>query len=156
MRTHVTHPILAILLITGLGSAFAAPPSTGSISRHTWNGISGVAISDLTADPDYPDSPDATTTDSSFHAPVDTADNFGTRMFGWVHAPVTGDYTFWIHSDDNGELWLSTTESPDDRQMIANVPGWTNNAEWNKYPEQQSVTIPLVAGEYYFIEALMK
>ncbi|MEP4076887.1 PQQ-dependent sugar dehydrogenase [Haloferula sp.] len=155
MSSRLSYLLLTFSLL-GLELTIAAPPATGSITRHSWTGVSGTAVSNLTSLAAYPDSPDATTTDTSFHSPTNTSDNFGTRMFGWVHAPVTGDYTFWIHSDDNGELWLSTSESPDDRQLIASVPEWTNDGEWDKFTEQQSTTISLVAGEYYFIEALMK
>ena len=45
----------------------------------------------------------STTAAASFLAPANWADNYGTRMFGWVHAPVTGDYTFYLHADDNAE-----------------------------------------------------
>ncbi|MBK1827679.1 PQQ-dependent sugar dehydrogenase [Haloferula rosea] len=135
--------------------ALCAPP-TGSITRHVWTNVSGVAVPDLTNLSDYPDSPDTSTTASSFLAPTNWSNNYGTRMFGWVHAPVTGDYTFYLHADDNAELWLSTTVSPDQRRRIARVPGWTNAGDWNKFPEQTSPIITLEAGNYYFIEALQK
>lgn len=142
----------ALLLVA---SAHAAPP-TGSITRHVWTGIGGTAVADLAGQADYPDSPDITGTLGSFVAPSGFADDYGQRVFGWLHAPVTGDYTFWIHGDDNCELWLSESVSPDDRRLVASVPGWTNSGEWTKFPEQQSAPIPLVAGRYYFIEALHK
>ncbi len=149
-------PLIPTLLLALAASSLAAPPPTGAITRHEWYGIGGTAVADLTGDTDYPESPDVATTSSSFHAPVSRGENFGTRMFGWVHAPVSGDYTFWIHGDDNCELWLSTSRYPGDRVLVASVPDWTDDGEWNKFPEQQSTTIPLVAGEYYFIEALHK
>ena len=40
--------------------------------------------------------------------------------------------------------------------LIAHVHGWTLELVWDKYPEQQSVTINLEAGETYYIEALHK
>lgn len=147
---------LGLLVFFFSGEWAAAQPSTGSITRHVWTGVSGTAVSDLTSLPTYPDSPSSTGTLSSFQAPTNIGDNYGTRVFGWVHAPVTGTYTFYIHGDDNCELWLSTTSSPDHRRLVASVPGWTNPGEWEKYPEQTSAGIPLEAGKFYFIEALHK
>jgi hypothetical protein len=40
--------------------------------------------------------------------------------------------------------------------VIANVPGWTTSRAWGTYPQQQSSAISLVAGQRYYIEALMK
>jgi hypothetical protein len=40
-------------------------------------------------------------------APSNCCDNCGSQMKGWLVPPVTGDYEFWIASDDNGSFWLS-------------------------------------------------
>ena len=40
--------------------------------------------------------------------------------------------------------------------VIASVPGWSDYAEWSKYPEQQSARIRLTAGQRYYVEALVK
>lgn len=144
-----------LLFLAGI-EGLCAQPATGSITRHVWSGVGGTAVADLTGLPSYPDNPGSTGTLSSFQAPSNVADNYGARVFGWVHAPVTGTYIFYIHADDNAELWLSTDASPDSRRLIASVPGWTNPEEWGKYPEQTSAGIELTAGQYYFIEALHK
>ena len=130
--------------------------ATGQILREWWTGISGTAINLLTDDPDYPDNPDGSDFIDRFEAPADWTDNYGTRIRGYIHPPATGDYTFWVSTDDNGELWLSTDSDPANKTMIANVPGWSADYEWYKYPEQQSSTISLVAGERYYIEVLQK
>ena len=36
------------------------------------------------------------------------------------------------------------------------MPGWTNEAEFTKYTEQTSASIPMVAGRYYYVEMLHK
>ncbi len=84
------------------------------------------------------------------------ADNYGTRIVGYLHPQVTGIYTFWISSDDNGELWLSTDETETNKTRLAHVPGWTNSLEWSWFDQQKSVVISLTAGKRYFIEALQK
>jgi uncharacterized repeat protein (TIGR03806 family) len=142
--------------LTGGLEGLQAQPATGSITRHIWTGVGGTAVADLTGLATYPNSPSNTGSLSSFQAPANVADNYGTRVFGWVHAPVTGTYTFSIYGDDNCELWLGTNSSPDTRRLIASVPEWTTQNEWTKFPQQTSVGIPLVAGQFYFIEALHK
>lgn len=127
----------------------------GLINYARFNGISGYPISNLTSDADYPDNPDVTATYSTFEAPTDVADNYGVKMYGWICPPETGDYTFWLATDDYGELWLSTNEDAANKVRIAEIIGWTTDYEWTKYSSQQSALITLQAGECYYIEALM-
>lgn len=126
--------------------------AVGSISREIWTGISGTSVTQipLNTTPNFED------TRTIFEAPVNILDNYGTRMRGYFCPPETGDYTFWIASDDNGELWISTDSDPANKIRIATVPGWTSSRQWDKYAEQQSLALPLVEGNVYYIEALMK
>ncbi len=135
---------------TGIGGA------TGTILREWWTGIGGTLVSDLTSSPDYPDNPSGSDEPTSFEAPTDWADNYGTRMRGYLYPTDSGDYTFWIASDDNGELWLSTDDNPANAVLIANVPDWSSSRQWDKYAEQQSSAISLTGGNAYYIEALQK
>ena len=57
-----------------------------------------------------------------FEVPTNALDNYGTRLRGYLCPAVSGNYTFWIASDDNGELWLSTDETEANKTLIANVP----------------------------------
>ncbi|MBI3854731.1 MAG: hypothetical protein HY293_03470, partial [Planctomycetes bacterium] len=68
----------------------------------------------------------------------------------------TGNYVFWIASDDQGELWLSTDEDPAHKEKIASVPDFTSSREYTKHASQQSKAIELKAGRRYYIEALQK
>ena len=77
-------------------------------------------------------------------------------MRGYITAPETGTYVFWISSDDNGELWLSTNDNPANKSLIASVPDWTYPYEWWKFSQQQSAGISLTAGQKYYVEALQK
>lgn len=129
---------------------------SGTILREYWIGIGGTAVSDLTGNANYPDSPSGSDEPTLFEAPTDWTDNYGTRMRGYVHPPATGAYTFWIASDDNGELWLSTDDDPANAILIASVPAWTSSRQWDKYIQQQSSPITLTAGQKYYIEALQK
>ncbi|HDQ73309.1 MAG TPA: hypothetical protein ENN19_14635, partial [Chloroflexi bacterium] len=127
----------------------------GSVVAEYFFGVSDGSIAALKAHPGWPDQPDQTQTLTSFEIPTDWNDNYGTRIGAYLHPTQTGDYTFWISSDDNSELWLSTDASPANASRIAYVPGWTDSRQWTKYSEQRSAAIRLEAGGTYYIEALM-
>ena len=129
---------------------------TGSILREYWLGISGTAISSLTSSSNYPNNPSGQGQLTSLEGPVNWADNYGTRIRGYIYPPASGSYTFWVAGDDNTDLYLSTSDNPANSSRIAYVSGWTNSREWTKYTTQQSTTINLVAGQKYYIEVLHK
>ena len=112
-------------------------------------------LEELLNDASFPDQPAGTNLLAEFEAPTDVADSYGQRVRGFLLPPNTGDYTFWIASDDYSALYLSTDEAPANKVEIANVPGWTNSREWRKYPAQKSQPIPLVGGQRYYVEAFM-
>ncbi len=132
------------------------PDGQGTIIREWWTGLSGNAISNLTSSANFPDNPTGVETLTVFEGPINWLDSYGSRIYGYLYPPTTGNYTFWISSDDNGELWLSSNLDPANKVLIANVPGWSSSREWNKYAEQQSTSIFLEAGRKYYIEALQK
>ena len=142
---------LAVLLI--LGTRVHA----GSILREVYQGIPGGAISDLTNASIFPNNPTQTNfVTDFFESPSNFDENYGQRMHGYITAPVTGNYTFWLATDDGGALFLSTDEDPAHVTQIASIADWAGVREWNKFPSQQSAPIPLVAGRSYYISALQK
>ncbi len=134
----------------------SACTATGSITFERWNNISGTAVSTLTSNANYPNSPSSTSTRTSFEIPTNAANNYGCRVSGYICAPQTGAYTFWIAGDDNAELWLSTNSSASNKVKIAYHTGWTNSRQWTKFSTQKSAVINLVQGVTYYVEALMK
>lgn len=134
--------------VTG-GSSCAG---TGTIQAEMWTGIPGTDIGSIPVNT----APTSITDLTLFETPTNIGDNYGSRVRGYLCVPASGNYTFWIATDDTGELWLSTDENPANKARIAYVAGWTRAREWNRYPSQQSVPIALVAGQRYYIEALLK
>jgi fibronectin type 3 domain-containing protein len=142
-----------------LSGTFLLP--TGSILDQVWDNLDGGdAVSDLTnpaLNPNYPNNPTYTTYLTSFEAPENTGvDDYGQAVQGYLYAPVTGNYTFWIASDDESDLLLSTNASPTNTVQIADVTSNTGFEQWTAETNQQSASIALVAGQRYYIEALMK
>ncbi len=127
------------------------------ILRQVYMGIPGTSVSDLTDHHSYPDNPSSSNlVEDYFEAPINIADEYGQRMHGTLIPPLTGTYRFWISSDDNSALYLSTDANPDNAALIASVPGWTHSREWTKYATQVSDPVHLVAGQPYYLSALMK
>ncbi len=128
----------------------------GHILREVWYDIEGWEVSSLTNDPDFPDNPDETGQLTSFSAPVNVADQYGSRIIGYVHPQITGSHYFTISGDDFCELWLSDDSLAAGLKKIAGVPGWTLPGEWDKYPEQRSSGTWLEGGKKYLVMALHK
>jgi hypothetical protein len=80
------------------------------------------------------------------------SDDYSQWLRGWIVAPQTGNYSFWLASDDHSELWLSPSKNPSAKTRICTVDGWTTVGQWDKYPTQRSAVIPLTAGQSYYFE----
>ncbi len=136
----------------------------GFISREYWTGIPGASLADLITNIKYPNEPSGTDVLYSLEAvdwnnPGDSntwADNYGQRIRGYLQAPTSGDYKFWISGDEESDLLLSTTESSENAVVIAKVSSKTAFREWNKFEAQESTTIALEADKKYYIEVLNK
>jgi|GEM_PF-2442459 len=150
----ITHPggtmatNAAVLTMAG-SSAVAA----GGLKREVWNNLAGVTVANLTGDLRYPRFPDVTSTVTEAEGPNGYGDNYGQRLSGWVVAPTTGTYKFYIASDDASELWLSTDASTANKVKIAQITGYTG---YRTYSAGPSGDIVLSAGQRYYIEALQK
>lgn len=138
-------------------------PGLGTILQEKWNNIYGDDLNALKSHWKYPDSPDETKVITQFDTGTNLGENYGGRVHGWLYAPLTGNYTFWVCTDDQGELWLSTDGQPQNVQLIAYVKdsptastGWAPHNTWTKYASQKSNLVRLTAGDKYYIMTLWK
>jgi signal transduction histidine kinase len=108
--------------------------------------------------PDYPYRPSEWNVQTTFEFPFDLDGYRLTRMRGYLHPQVTGEYRFWIASDNSSELWLSPDANPSNARKIAYIPryGYVNPHEWSRFSSQGSEPIQLKAGGTYYIEALQE
>ena len=136
-----------------LGPTVAGNATQGVLLEY-WTNLNGVTVAAMSANTNYPLNPNGVELWADFEGPTNRGALYGERLRAWVVPPVSGAYTFWIASDDNGELWLSPDDNPAHKQLIADVPYWTGFHEWTKFPQQCSATITLSAGQGYYIEAL--
>lgn len=126
--------------------------ASGTIGREFWANITGYTIADVPVNT----LPTSISQLTLFEGPSQAGDNYGSRIRGYICPPITGNYLFWIASDNYSELWLSTDDQVNNKVKIASVSGYTSSRSWTKYPSQQSPSIPLIAGAKYYIEAVHK
>jgi hypothetical protein len=125
--------------------------ATGTILYERWSNVGGSHISDQI----WNRTPNNTLEINSIDAPRNVGDVYAARISGYVCAPQTGNYTFWISGDDATELWLSPDDNPNNKSRIAYNDEWSN-MRWTTYASQKSKQIYLIAGHKYYIEALLK
>jgi WD40 repeat protein/serine/threonine protein kinase/tetratricopeptide (TPR) repeat protein len=117
-------------------------------------------LSILTNHARFPSQPDSRSWAHQFEAPSNFGDYYGARLSGYLVPPRTGDYRFFICSDDEGALFLSTDHTPENKRQIAHEPFWSRDRLWQgafARPRRENVSEPirLEAGKRYYIEALM-
>jgi hypothetical protein len=126
--------------------------ASGLILREYWAKVKGNQTSQVPVNK----APTSTSYLTSFEAPSNVGEQYASRIRGYLCAPETGNYTFWIASDDYGDLYLSSDEDPANKQLIAYLKGFSNPRQWNKHYSQKSALIYLEKGKRYYIEALHK
>ena len=118
----------------------------GSVLREIWDNPEDLTLAQIGEVPRYPSYPTDRSFEPQFDAPRDVSEHFITRMRGYLHPPVTGEYRFWLSSDDGSELYLSTDDNPANKVKIASLETAGSG--------QQSEVVTLTAGQRYYIEAL--
>ncbi|WP_179215629.1 fibronectin type III domain-containing protein [Paenibacillus sp. MY03] len=125
---------------------------TGSITREYWTGITGPTVASIPLST----TPSGISTLTSFQAPSNWGDNYGTRIRGYIVPTVTGTYQFSVAGDNNSVLYLSTDNTPGNKVQIGEVVDWVNELSFTQNPGQQSGSITLTAGQRYYVEVLHK
>ena len=136
--------------------------SGSSVTREVWTRAPGINVSDIpTGTPAI-----FTNSLSTLEGTTDYGDNYGERLSGYLIAPVTGNYFFWIAGSDSAELWISNDSEPVNKVKRAWVlptanpsappANGTASRQWNLQPNQKSPWLTMVAGQRYYIEVLHK
>ena len=127
----------------------------GSLNVHRWYSICGNTIDNLRRHVLFPKHPKLRTSITLLRIRT-KLQNFGQRIFGYLHPPLSGTYQFSISSDDFSEVWLSSDETPNNTNLICQVGGlhrggfimgFTRPGEFDKYESQTSQYIYLDGGK---------
>jgi len=143
------------------GKIFTCVETTeGILTFKAWFGINGTPVVGLFDDGRYPNDWDLMGPVYSFNSrdifPDDSNNNYGAVIEGWITPEETGQYDFFLRSDDASELWISTDDDEANLQFQAEEPGCCN-AFLEVGADQTTFTpISMTAGEKYFIQVLYK
>lgn len=125
----------------------------GAITREVWTGLSGPGILSVPLHT----TPTTTSSITTLEAPVDSGDNYGERMRGYITAPSSGLYTFFVTSDENAEVWVSSSEEPANKLKRSWVTaGSVPSGVWDAVSSQKSAAMRMVAGRRYYIEVIRR
>ncbi len=113
----------------------------------------------------------------NFDDPGGYGANYIQRVSGYFIPPTTDNYVFFVASDDDSDLFLSTDSTSTHKALIAQETGWSGLDQWlvggggggNNWFQQRSDSfvdpvsgtspwasgIPLNAGQLYYIEGVM-
>ena len=136
---------------------FRAPViSCGFLYFESFKNIGGADLGSLTANPAYPNSPSEVGYiggfNSRFFYPSDSLENYGARMRGLFIPPTSGNYIFYIRSDDASRLLLNPAGAdPAGAIVLTEELGCCGN-----FSDHASAPIPLTFGTMYYIEGLYK
>jgi hypothetical protein len=131
---------------------------------HYYDVGAGLLASDLLLQPNFPDSPDRRSYTGFAGVGQSNPDlsNFGVRITGWVEPPVTGNYTFFIRSDDGSEFWINETPGGDPPDPFTDNSAAIEEGCCAAFQEPEtgdlatSLPFALTAGQRYGITLLMK
>lgn len=155
MTARATNP--SGVISESLPLAFRVLPenNTGTITMERWDGITGNLISDALGQAKSAAPADVTSRLTNFTT-SENLNNFYVRIRGYLLPPTTGNYVFFITSDDEGELLLSSDASPEHARRIDHglLSGGVN--DWSRYANEEPKPISLIAGQRYYIEMRIK
>ena len=74
-------------------------------------------------------------------------------MTGLFRAPRTGDYQFYLVSDDHSKVWLSTDATAANKAEIINFTSYSSyRGHMLFYDSNKSDMVTLQAGNFYYFE----
>lgn len=136
---------------------------SGVLKFSYWDNITGTAVANLYSDARFPDSPTMEGAVYSFNSrdifPDDSHENYGAVMEGFLTPTESGDYRFFIYSDDASQLFLSANDTLPNPLLdfwIAEEPGCCNNFSEPGAHTRTSEPVSLVAGTKYGILLVYK
>lgn len=145
----------------GYCNCFGTPSSTnvcigdrGLIESYRYDTIPGGDLNDLYNSPNFPAMPDYSQALNFLGLPRENVvDGKGNLVQGYLTVPISGNYKFNVTGDDQTILFISSDETPENKQTHqVFVSSWTNMTEHDKFIWQSTGNIYLEAGNFYYVE----
>jgi hypothetical protein len=147
---------------------------SGVVLHQFWQGVGSIAA--LTNDSRFPDAPTFATLEPLFEYPPNGANeggaSYGNRLSCWFSPAATDQFIFYICSDDQSNLYISTDNNPANKKLVAQEVGYSSPRTWtgtssgdaatkqtdtflaSEWPGVEFPAIGLSTGSKYYIEAL--
>ena len=131
--------------------------TSGKITREIWWNMSNeVDLESGWAKDSFYQAADLQSESMILEAPQNAGDNYSQRLRGYIIAPHTGEYRFWLSGDDHSALWLSDGDSKFSKQKLVHFKGVSGYRHWGTSRDQASASIMLIAGQRYYVESQNK
>jgi uncharacterized protein (DUF1800 family) len=126
------------------------PPGSG-VTREKWTtGVANTTLRAVNFDGILPNTTDSITQLNDTGA---NSNNVGQRLRGYITAPATGNYYFWLAASGEAELWISNDEEVCNKVLRARVGAVATEPQaWSDFSSQKSPWLALVAGKKYYYE----
>jgi hypothetical protein len=158
----VPSPVVSVTFINSASLVF----SPGFVKQEFYSGATRTNLESST----YTNSPTFVSYLTSFETPSGQGSSYAERVSGIFIPPQTTNYVFFLASDDDSDLFLSTDSSPTNKHIIAQETKWSNSRNWltsgggsvvaSKRSDQfagttwpTGNTITLTGGTQYYLEA---
>jgi hypothetical protein len=124
----------------------------GFVKREIWENTTTTTLNDAVLVAQGGSVPSTTSYLARMDYPGNTMDTYVDKLSGWLVPPVTGNYVFYISSDDDAGLWIipdandkaivNVTDTP----PLCSVTGWRGYGDYTSSTEQMSAPVALQAG----------
>jgi hypothetical protein len=159
----ISSPVVAATFINSASLTF----SPGFVKQEFYPGATRANLEN----PSYTNSPAFVAYLTSFETPSGQGSSYAERVSALFVPPQTTNYVFFLASDDDSDLFLSTDSNPANKQLIAQETVWSNSRQWftsgggSVLASKRSDTfagitwptgntISLVAGVQYYLEGV--
>jgi PA14 domain len=153
---------------------YTANPGVAAFYRSVTNNVGGIDYITNVLNTTYAVGADNTIYQPKFEGASksnEAGDNFTERLSAYFYPPTTGQYVFFVNSDDDSALFVSTDSSPSNAVMVAQETGYSNPWQWTtaggvvaqKRSDQWAdpngnvpwaTGIHMIAGQQYYVAAI--
>src|SRR5512133_489074 len=166
-RTTTLLCALGMFGLAGLTCPAASVETPGFLKYEWWApplrnaALTGTDVFTLEQDPNYiANTPDMLSYTVGFNTravlPDDSMEEYGARLSGWITVPVTGDYHFYLASDDASQLYIGTDQTEASLTLQAEEADCCDGFLEPGDPATTLSPVHLVAGNKYAVRIMLK
>lgn len=118
--------------------------------------ITTANVSAILGNPSFPNSPTKVGRIDNLDTTRDVGSHYALRIQAYFVAPESGWYTFFVASDDQSKVYISTSDKETDKKEILSQSSYASYHQWYKKADQKSAKINLEVGKKYYIEGVLR